>query len=49
MKNILLRLLAGDFPAEYYEMSLVDIKLEMNRLKIESENRKICPLLDMEN
>ena len=49
LKNILLRLLAGDFPAEYYEMSLVDIKLEMNRLKIESENRKFCPLLDGEN
>ena len=49
LKNILLRLLAGEFGPEYYEMSLVDIKLEMIRLRIDSENRKVCYLLDSDN
>lgn len=49
LKNILFQLMAGNYSAEYYEMSLVDVKLELNKLKIEQDGRKICPMMDNEN
>ena len=49
LKNILFNMMAGNYAADHYDMSLVDVKLEIIKLNVEQDGRKMCPLLDEEN